>query len=232
MAKADCYLMQNDPQKALMALMRIPYNGLSDSLMIAGRQKTALAAYLNKDFALAESQVMQALAFAEDSLKAYHLLPIQLLALNEMRRWPEAKSLLVRYIKATNLPNDQKQAALATAEKLYQPKNYPIWKDPEKAKRMSMFLPGLGQLYSGHVGEGVLNVAFQTIGIGLTAVGIYYRYYAFAGLIGLGWFQKFYSGGVNRSAFLAEKYNYEKSHAFNAAIRQEVLPLMHKKKAL
>ena len=76
---------------------------------------------------------------------------------------------------------------------------------PRKAKRLSMLLPGLGQFYAGDVKNGV-NSLLLTSGLlywggRLLATG--------AGIDAvftvLPWFQRYYSGGYNKAAILAEE---------------------------
>jgi hypothetical protein len=174
---------------------------------------------------------MQALALIEDSSLTLHLMPFHALVFNEQQRWAEAKSVLLRYLERLSLPEDEKKKWKQSIGNQYETKKIPRLKNPEKAKMLSAFLPGLGYLYAGNISEGFWNVALQTLGLGLTGVGIFYGYYFTSAFVSISIFQKFYAGGINRSSFHARKWNYEKSRDFNLACKNLVIDLMKTKKA-
>ncbi|MEZ5173865.1 MAG: hypothetical protein R2850_10260 [Bacteroidia bacterium] len=76
--------------------------------------------------------------------------------------------------------------------------------NPKTARIMSVFLPGLGQFYSGDIKNGInsllLTGAFLTLGIH-TAIK-YTLLDAFGSV--LPWFQRYYMGGYNRAEKIAE----------------------------
>jgi tetratricopeptide (TPR) repeat protein len=229
--KSDCYLAREAYSDASRVLSRMPYSEIGDTLAVIARQKSALAAYLGRDFSLAESHLMQALALIEDSSLTLHLMPFHALVFNEQQRWAEAKSVLLRYLERLSLPEDEKKKWKQSIGNQYETKKIPRLKNPEKAKMLSAFLPGLGYLYAGNISEGFWNVALQTLGLGLTGVGIFYGYYFTSAFVSISIFQKFYAGGINRSSFHARKWNYEKSRDFNLACKNLVIDLMKTKKA-
>lgn len=231
MKKSDCYLAREAYSDASRVLGRMPYPELGDTLSVMARQKSALAAYLGSDFPLAESHLLQALALTEDSSLTLHLLPLQALVLNEQQKWTDAKAVLLHYLQRLSLSGEEKNKWKQLIENQYETKKIPRLKNPEKARMLSAFLPGLGYLYAGHISEGFWNVALQTLGLGLTGAGIFYGYYFTSAFVSISIFQKFYTGGINRSSFHTRKWNYEKSREFNEAGKTLVLDLMKTKKA-
>lgn len=213
--KADCYLARQDFAGAEQCLSRLMYYELSDSLQYEARYKSALAAYLNASFEAAESQILQARAFIADSMLVMQAMPLYALILNESGRWTEARQVLIDYVQARNIRTEEKQQLLAEIENLYTPKNIPRLKNMEKANRLSTFLPGTGQIYAGYWGEGILNVSLQAVGLGITVLGIWNKYYFTGAFLGFSFFQKFYMGGINRTAFLVNKRNYQLKQQFN-----------------
>ncbi len=228
--KSDCLLSESSFAGASRVLSRISYSGISDTIIVLARQKSALAAYLNSDFRLAESHLLQVTSLVEDSSLTLKLLPLYALVLNEQQKWTEARQLLGRYIRRS-INSGEKELVLNQLDELYGPKTIPRLKDPEKAKKLSTIFPGVGYFYAGAWQEGIWNVTLQGLGLGLTGLGIFYRYYFTSAFVSITIFQKFYSGGINRSAFHARKWNYEKSRDFNGQTRDFILALMQKEKA-
>lgn len=221
--KADCYLARKEFAKAEIVLSRIYYADLNDSLIYFARYKTALASYLNSNFSEAESQVIQAKSFINDSGLVYQFYPLYVLILNESKKYQEAKEVLKAY--TTYLVKDtlQKNIILNEIDQQYQISKIPKLKDPEKAKKLSMFLPGTGQLYAGYFWEGALNVTLQLAGLGFTGLCIWEKYYFTGAFVGFSIFQKFYGGGMNRAQFLTEKRNYIKTRTFNDKVKNYLL---------
>ena len=221
--KADCYLARKEFAKAEIVLSRIYYADLNDSLIYFARYKTALASYLNSNFSEAESQVIQAKSFINDSGLVYQFYPLYVLILNESKKYQEAKEVLIAY--ATHLVKDtlQKKIILNEIEQQYQTSKIPKLKDPEKAKKLSMFLPGTGQLYAGYFWEGALSVSLQLVGLGFTGLCVFYKYYFTGIAVGTSIFQKFHVGGMNRSEFLVNKRNHLETRIFNDKIVNYIL---------
>lgn len=217
--KADCYLVRKEFAKAEIVLSRIFYADLSDSLVYLARYKTALASYLNSDFGEAESQVIQAKSLLNDSNLVYQIYPLYVLILNESRKYEEAKLVLSEYAKHLVKDSLQRLAILQEIDQQYENSRIPKLKNPEKAKKLSMFLPGTGQLYAGYFWEGALNVTLQLAGLGFTALCIWQKYYFTGAFVGFSIFQKFYGGGMNRAQFLAEKRNYLTTRKFNDGVK-------------
>lgn len=221
--KADCYLIRKEFAKAEIVLSRIYYADLNDSLVYLSRYKTALASYLNSNFGEAESQVIQAKSLIGDTNLVYNMYPLYVLILNENKKYAEAKVALKAY--ANYLIDDtlQRRKVLEEIEFRYQTSKIPVLKSPEKAKKLSMFLPGAGQLYAGYFWEGALNVTLQLAGLGFTGLCIWKKYYFTGAFVGFSIFQKFYGGGMNRAQFLVEKRNHIKTRTFNDSVKKYLL---------
>jgi hypothetical protein len=221
--KADCYLVRKEFAKAEVVLSRIFYADLDDSLIYLARYKTALASYLNSDFSEAESQVIQAKSFINDSSLVYQIYPLYVLILNESRKYKEAKEILIDYARYHVKDTVERKIVIDEIENQYKNERIPRLKDPEKAKKLSMFLPGIGQLYAGYFWEGALNVSLQLAGLGFTALCVWQKYYFTGAFVGFSIFQKFYGGGMNRAQFLAEKRNYVTTRKFNDGVKKYLL---------
>ena len=229
--KADCYLARKDFGNAQNVLSRIFYGEISDSLVFVARHKTALCAYLNSDFTLAESQIILIKEFIADSSISIRAYPLYALILNESQKWLEAKSVLKDFVNYTVKNPDLASELRNEISALYESDKIPKLKNIEYAKKLSMFLPGMGQLYCGYFWEGSLSLGLQIIGLGLTGLSIYHRYYFTGSTLAFGIFQKFYAGGLNRTEFLARKRNYTSVRAFNDSRKDFILNLLETKKA-
>jgi hypothetical protein len=132
--KADCYLARQEFAKAEIVLSRIYYADLNDSLIYFARYKTALASYLNSNFSEAESQVIQAKSFINDSGLVYQFYPLYVLILNESKKYKEAKEVLIAYANYLVKDTLQKNIILNEIDQQYQISKIPKLKYPEKAK--------------------------------------------------------------------------------------------------
>lgn len=223
--KADCYLERKEFKNAEMVLSRVFYAELSDSLVYLCRYKSALSSYLNGNFSEAESQVIQARTLIADTLMLTDMLPLYVLILNESRKYAEAKHVLLTYVNKKVKDATQRANSILEIETYYHNNHIPRLKNPEKAKELSMFLPGSGQLYAGYFWEGALNVGLQLFGLGFTGLCVYHKYYITGALVGFAIFQKFYGGGINRAQFLTEKRNYKLTRRFNDGAKKLVFSM-------
>lgn len=85
---------------------------------------------------------------------------------------------------------------------------------PALAKKLSYFLPGLGQFYAGDLKNGfnslALNAAFMALAVN---VGINYSFVD-ALLAIMPWLQRYYIGGTDKAKMIAEKKLLENRQAF------------------
>jgi len=93
---------------------------------------------------------------------------------------------------------------------------------PNLAKVLSMFLPGLGQVYAGNITSGlnslVLTSSFIAIGAGITLV-----YTPLDALVAiLPWFQRYYTGGYNNAEVIAQ----DKIKKKRSLVYQEIVELV------
>lgn len=224
--KSECYVMLNDIKSAEKNLQRVLYSGLSDSLHYIARFNAAFYAYLNKNYNQSLSELIMIDNFFPDSLKVSSYI-LYALVLNENREWDKAKEKLLQWANNNYSNNLQTRDSLINAiNNLYNPKNYPKYKNPEKAHLYSSFIPGLGQAYTGYWADAFFSAVMQFIGIGVAAYGIFVAKYYITGIVvGYGIFQRFYIAGTKRAEFLANKYNYVKARKYNDCLKDFILKL-------
>lgn len=217
--KSLCLKQNKDFEKAAKCLKRINLTSVPDSVIYCIQYQTALNYYLNKEWSLAESELVMMPRVSGISSVNKEILYI--LVLNELRRWDEAREHLA-VLTNERVFND----SVATCLKSSYETKIPKMKNKEKAEKLSTFLPGTGQIYAGYFWEGATNIAIQASLVGLTAYGFYLKYYLSSGLAGVSLLQKFYLGGVSRAGFLAEKTNYLRTRKYNDELKRVIVPYL------
>ena len=211
--KAFCYKQLAEFEKAQRVMESINYSGLNDNLSFKYRYESALCAYLAGNFNDAESQIIQINNFISDSTSKQSALFLEVLILNELRKWDQSAKKIVELISIYS-PPEIKDSLLYLASKMYQKKSIPKLKKQSTAKVLS-FIPGLGQVYAGYFLEGtdafLLNLAFLGFGVYQVYEGFYLTGY----FIGAGGLSKTFFGNMRYAEFLVEKHNYNKSREFN-----------------
>jgi tetratricopeptide (TPR) repeat protein len=206
--RGECYLIQKNFPAAERSFSRITYYDLSDELHYQARYKSALASYLNSNFEIAISHLVQLYEVVNnDSLKKSSLL-LKALCHNELNQWNEAQNELMNFSNFFYSADSGKLSAVQQEiNNLYKTDNHPRYRNIEKARKLSLFIPGAGQIYSGYYKEAFISMALNGFGLALIGLGIWQRYYVSGALIGFPLWQRFLSGGVNRSGVLAEQRN-------------------------
>lgn len=224
--KSECYVLLQDLKSAEKNMQRVFYSDLSDSLLYKARYNSAFYSFLNKNFNQCISELVMIDNFLPDSIKISSFI-LYALALNEIREWDKAKEKLLQWANYKYYNNHQMRDSLINEiNKLYTPKNYPKYKNPEKAHLYSSFVPGLGQAYSGYFADAAFSAIMQLTGIGVAAYGILVaKYYVTGFVLGYGIFQRFYIAGTKRAEFLANKYNHVSARKYNDCIKDFLMNL-------
>lgn len=223
--KSECLKAMAQIGLAEKCLLRINYNGLSDSLIHFSRVQTALCAYLAGNFTNAESQLLQLHNQVVDSLFIISSYPLYALVLNELKMWDKAKEVLLTYIRVNKDFGLNKDSLAKEIETAYSLEKLPKLINVNRAKLLSSILPGSGQIYSGYFWEGLANASLQGIAMASFAYGIYIGYYATAIVIGFGLLQKLYVGALTRTEYLANKRNYERVYIYNKKLKEIIMPI-------
>ncbi len=209
--KSSCFKRLNEFGKASETLQRISFNELSDSLQYQVRYEHALSLLLQKKYDEAELQYIDINFYTHNESLRNQSLFLGIIIKNELRKWQEADSLFIEYIKFNNINID----SVKISELLKKPKLL----NPKTAKIISYFIPGSGQIYSGHVFRGLTSIAFQGSFFTFTFLSIKNGFYFSAATTGFGIFQLIYIGGARYAYYLAEKKNAKKIETYNKKIR-------------
>lgn len=185
------------------------------------RREIILTSYLSGNYNTALAQLKQAEYFFKNT--GYNeLLYLHVLTLNELRQWEEANIKYEEYISINGSTG-------LTADEAYYFIDKTKLKDPKKAETLSYVLPGVGQMYAGYFGKGLLSSAIQGSLMAFGAYSLYEGYFFTGALTGIGLFYSFYSGGVRHARYLALKKNEELTRKYNDPIRDVLIKAEQRK---
>ena len=226
-ANANKILKQYD--NAISILNTISLNDVHDSLIYEVKYQCALLNYFKNDFLQVEVYLNQLNYLVADSNYTSKSWILHALNLNEQYKWDEAKEKLLilnsRLYKNDSLVYTRIKKEL---DGMYAANQLPKLKSANKAIKMSSLIPGLGQCYTKNYGEGIASFISVASSVGIMAAGIVFQFYFTGIATGNMLLGKFYLGGIKRSEFLAEKYNYTIAKSFNQdlklRIRRQFIP--------
>jgi tetratricopeptide (TPR) repeat protein len=221
--KALCYKMLKKFDQALEELQQIYFSNSSDSLFQRVYYEQSLCFYLNGEPAKALWKIDDYFHRSADTATYQNFMPVRLLCLNETSQWEEAQKCFMRFIQMQNFTSEKKTKMQQIVNNLYKKRNLPHIKSIKKAENWSRFIPGSGQVYAGHTGEGIVNFIINASMLAFAAQQAYNGFYITGYLAGLGLFNKTYHGGIKRSGILASQKNKELIVNFNSRINSMIL---------
>jgi len=142
------------------------------------------------------------------------LLLLKTLSHNQLFQHEKAKKTLQTLEQQTNNEALYKQIV----NDLYINNKPKKFKDPDIAHKLAMFIPGSGHIYSGAIGEGIINFLLNASALGFGAWHTYTGYYFTAYVVGVTSLERFYTGGKRRAENLAEWKNTENANKLNLQI--------------
>jgi hypothetical protein len=220
-ANANKILKQYD--NAISILNTISLNDVQDSLIFEVKYQCALLNYLKNDFLQVEVYLNQLNYLVADSNYTSKSWILHALNLNEQYKWDEAKEKLLilnsRLYKNDSLVYTRIKKEL---DGMYAANQLPKLKSANRAIKMSSLIPGLGQCYTKNYGEGIASFISVASSVGIMAAGIVFQFYFTGIATGNMLLGKFYLGGIKRSEFLAEKYNYTIAKSFNQGLKLKI----------
>lgn len=223
-AHANKILKQYD--NAISILNTISLNDVHDSLIYQVKYQCALINYLKNDFLQVEVYLNQLNYLVSDSNYTSKSLMLQALNLNEQYKWEEAKGkLLILNYRLHKNDSVLYNRVRKEIDGMYAINLLPKLKSASKAIKMSSIIPGLGQCYSKNYGEGIASFISVTSSVGIMAAGIVFQFYFTGIATGNMMLGKFYLGGIKRSEFLVEKYNYTTAKSFNQVLKLRIKSL-------
>ena len=211
LALAECYSHIKESDKALMFYDLAYDNAVSDSLANEILFKKAALKLLESRFMQALSDLFSITPIRQsDSLRLNLYLASSYFGIKDFER---ARSYFFGCIPPGDSSSGVQIDALFQRNEKYHRLN------PKAAKIMSIIVPGSGQLYSGHIKEG-LNSLLLTGGLAwLTFNTITRLSYLDAMLSVFPWFYRYYSGGLSNAGELAnERIREHESEIYHALL--------------
>jgi hypothetical protein len=213
--KSICYRELGENTKALEELTGVNAFNLPDSLFFLIRYETAFCNFLNNDPNQSLLNIEELRIKFPDTLKTADIIPLNILCLNDLRKWEEALALWNYFLENSSLQGSVINDFKKEVGKLYDEKNIPKYKSPKTAENLSRFIPGSGQMYCGAFLEGTFNLLMNASLLGYAGFEFYNHYYFTGYFVGLGLFNKTYNGGMHRANLLAAETNIERLTEFN-----------------
>ncbi len=221
--KSRCYKTTGDHENAYKTLLRGNLFTPDDSVNFMLRYEIALNAYLAYDYSVSLTQLKQIGFYIKDESLKTQVLFLEVLTLNELIQWEEAKTVFEKYSDLNDLE--------LNVDSIYAFIHKPKLKNVKTAKKLSYFAPGIGQIYAGYPGKGIFSSLIQGSLLAFGAYSLYEGYFFTGAFTGIGLFYSFYSGGARHAEFLAQKKNNERVSRYNGGIRKLILEVERQKKA-
>lgn len=215
--KADCYKQLKNFQKALRELETIFLPSMPDSIQNTVIYQKALCHYLNHNSQEAESWIQQ----LPSEFRSSEIRVLEILIYADLLQWEKARDQTIFLIGKFN-SGTSRDSLMMVCKQIFNHKHQPKIKREKTAAMLSTFFPGAGQVYTGNVGRGVLAFSFTAGSIGIAALEVMNGFYITGYVVGLGFFQKFYFGGIEQSRRLAIERNSRKVEKYNASIKKLV----------
>lgn len=200
--------------QAIATLKRATLFGPTDSLNFSIRYELAFLYFLQQNYPQAENYLLQIQHFTKHKSlieKSQYLL---VLNYNAQRKWHKGKEAFRTYLQENQLDS--------TALALYDPAQDVKIKDPKKAENLSIF-PGLGQMYAGYWGKGLISMGIQGVLFAYAAYSLWEGYYFSGTLTGVSLLFVFNMGGARHAGYLAEQHNKKVSEKINRPIEAFIL---------
>jgi len=217
--KLKCLKKQQQYQQAADFIKRTNDNEFPDSIRSQLLYQQVLCLYLAANFESCISQIKQ-INYLYPQFNNMMLQLLQILSLNELKRWSEASRQYENFIR-NYFPADS-----AIIQNPYN--HLPKLKSENTAQWLSTFLPGAGELYAGKPFEALASIVFQGAAVYYGIISWQEKYYFSAWFVGAGLFASFHNGGVRRSEKLVQIYNKKQVMRFNEKVKNQLTDLMSK----
>jgi TM2 domain-containing membrane protein YozV len=196
--KVYSYKAIKDFDSALRTAQRI--NTSNDSLEALALYEKVLLYFLKDSYQEAYNELLryQVYGYAQDFNTEY----IRFVSQVQLQDWQNAREQLVSDSVYFGLSDEEIEYILSEDLKK---------KEISKARTLSYFLPGVGQMYAGYFGKGVVSGLMVTGTIAFTGYSALTGYF-FTGMVpGAALFYTFYLGGARYAGQLATRKNLEES---------------------
>lgn len=181
--------------EASRTLSRIPYKSTNPNVGLETAYNLALLHFAQNQFQDAQRYLSDCYYFFDAAQTDTRIQFLQILVYNGLENYDDAKEALGKLNRQCRKPVD--------ADSAYQ--DITNLKDPEKARRLSAYLPGLGQWYVGDFWRGMNSFLLHAATITYMAYCGANKLYLNGIFSGFSLFAAFYSGGKRNAYALSIK---------------------------
>lgn len=206
--KSYCLKAQSQYEEAYNTLQRADFFQGADSLKFNLYYESALNAYLAGKYDLCLSKVQEQHYYLPE-LNSPMIDLLEIMALNQQQKISDAEKKFNQFVTRYQLPNPNP----------YSNRKFRKLKNPEKAESMSHLLPGVGQMYAGYVGQGLISLGIQAGCVAFAGISFIEGYYFSGAFTGVGLFYMFNNGGARHARYLAEQKNKERITELNSEVK-------------
>jgi hypothetical protein len=213
--KTHCLKAQNQFKAGYENLLRADLFDSSDSVSFLLRYELVINAYLAENYDIAYNQLQQLNHFIAAEKFKFNVAYLEILLLNEMQRWTEARDKLIIY-------NDTHQARL-NIDSLYDFIDKPKIRNLKKNEVPLMLAPGLIQVREGKPLDAVFSAAIRGSLIYLI-VDQFGKHYFFSGAFSAAAiYFVFYQGAIKHATELIKNNNRKKITKYNQRIKHALI---------
>ncbi|PKP22685.1 MAG: hypothetical protein CVU05_02920 [Bacteroidetes bacterium HGW-Bacteroidetes-21] len=197
MQKAEKLTENGQFSAALNELNRIQDKRSTDSNQLVYMK--ALNEFLLGDFDNAYNLLLDIPDSARNHEIEYQIL--WLFTLNELERWSDCRQILLNLSDSMILLKPDIEALPTRID----------YTSPIKARRLSTFFPGIGQMYAGSSAKGITSIMLHAAFVFVLVEGVVTGFYVAGAVYGLMPIFRFYIGGRQNSYTLAKDRNSDMS---------------------
>lgn len=213
--KGLCYKADGQYEKALKELSEISQMRLDKGLLSKVLYEKSINSFLLQRYSESLLNLSRIPPHKQNPEIHSDILSLKILTLHNLRRFDEAREAYVQLIDISYLREAQKKRALHSLDSLYHKKSLPPHLRENRARNLSQFIPGAGQVYAGHPVEGAVSFLLNAALLGFGIHQLYFQYYFTAYIGGFATFYKTYAGGMRRAAYLAKTESENNMKEFN-----------------
>lgn len=218
--KSFCYKALGNFNRSNSIIKRAIDLGKHDSLDYQMRYEAVLNNYLNHNPLNVISEInLLKFYYPSRSTNSPKLKLMHVLALNDLALWQKAKNILLENNNQLNISSEE-------IESLYSDTNDIKLKKTNRAYGISLLLPGMGQVYAGHLFKGLFSLSLQTVAMTYGIYGMINGYYFTAAVPGVALFNSFYMGGADYSKTLVIEKNKIRIDKVNQKINSALLEII------
>jgi tetratricopeptide (TPR) repeat protein len=208
--KAECFKQLGNFNDANLTLVSISTVGLDSATTCEIYYNEALNSYMSGMYDEAASQLTQIDIFTNNKEFSENHIFLKILVLGELAKWDSAMVVInkTKYL-STSQKND--------LQLIY--KNKPHLFNAKRLDWYSRFIPGSGQVITGHFFEGAASFLFCASALTFGGYEVYTHYYFTGYFLGAGFLNGFYYGGLRRLKIMVEFENAKRKEGINSKVK-------------